>query len=178
MKNTIIIKKPDLGVIRLIPNLDKYGEGKKPFSECKGLKPYLDQGLEWFVCDNNELPSKSTLESRKQWYHDGNTVKADLSWEIRLMPDQLIKRKHIKRLQAQIDEELSKENSDPIALMKLQRKCDQCKEKKAGPHNEDVFWLEIAKINLDERVAKGEEDKLVIREKLQDKIQELKDQND
>lgn len=176
MKNTIIIKKPDLGVIRLIPNSDKYGEGKKPFSECKGLKPYLDQGLEWFMCDNDDLPPKSTLESRKQWYHDGNTVKADLSWEIRLMPDQLIKRKHIKRLQAQIGQELEKENPDPVALVKLQRKCDQCKEKKAGNQNEDAYWLEVAQANLDERAAKGESDKPLIREKLTAKLKELKNE--
>lgn len=169
----IVVKKHDSGIIRVIPELNKYGDGKKPFSECKGLKPYIDQGLEWFVCDNDDLPPKSTLESRKQWYHEGNTVKADLNWEIRLMPDQLIKRKHIKRLQAQIDEELKKENPDPIALMKLQRKCEQCKDKKAGNQNEDSYWLEIAQANLEERITKGESDKPLIQKKLQAKIKEL-----
>ena len=168
----IIVKKLDGGIIRIIPNHRIYGneENKRPYSECKGLQSYIDQGFEWFICDHSNLPSKLEMESRKQWYHDGNVVKCDKDWIIRLMPDQLIKRKHIKRIQAKIDAELEKEAPDSVALIRLQRDCDKCGEIKAGPQNENKLWSEIALQNLDERVANGEPDKPLIRQKLMEKI--------
>lgn len=171
----IIIKKEDGGVIRLIPNPDKFGEGfgMLPFSEVNELKKHIGEGRKWFVCDNDDLPAKSSLESRKQWYHDGDSVKADLTWEVREMPDQIIKKKHLKKLCELIDSELATEVPDPIALLKCQREHDKAKAVKAEGQNENPFWIEVALKNLDARVANGESDKPVIREKLIAKIQEL-----
>lgn len=170
----IIIKKEDGGIIKLIPNHNKYGDNKIPYSECKGLKPYIEQGLEWFLCDNDNLPSKEGLESRKQLYHDGDSVKVDTDWSVRLMPDQLIKKKHLKKLSEKIDAELDSNVQDPINVIKLQRQYEFCKSKKAGVHNEDNFWSELALENLDARVENGESDKKTIRKKLKEKIKELK----
>lgn len=174
MSKIIIVKKNDGGVAKVIPNHNKYGDDKITYSECKGLKPYIEQGLEWFLCDNDDLPSKEGLESRKQLYHDGNSVKVDTDWSIRLMPDQLIKKKYLKKLSEKIDAELDSNVQDPINVIKLQRQYEVCKSKKAGIHNEDCFWTELALDSLDSRVTGGESDKPKIREKLNAKIQELK----
>lgn len=175
MSKIIIIKKEDGGVVKITPNQSKYGDedGKIPYSECKALQPYIDEGLEWFICDHEDLPSKSDCESRKQLYHDGNSVKIDTDWSIRLMPDQLIKKKHLARLCKKIDAELEKETPCPISLAKLQRSHSICKDKKAGVNNDDHFWSKIALENLDDHEASGGEEKKTICEKLKAKIKEL-----
>ena len=166
----IIVKKNDGGIVIITPNHDKYGdqEGKRPFSECNGLGPYLREGLEWFVCNNSDLPQKSQMESRVQWYHDGNIVKVDSEWLIRIMPIQLIRKKHQAGCDKKIDAELAKENPDVITIAKLQREKEKCK---GWTENE---WYEQALKNIDERVADGEADKPLIRKKLTEKIEGIK----
>lgn len=141
----IIVKKPDLGVVIIIPNDKKFGDGKKPYTEIPLLKEYIDMGYEWFLHDGPI--DKSDLESRKQLYHDGNIIKKDLSWEKRLMPDQVIKKKHLKRLEAKLDSELEKETPDPIVVAKHQRAIEKAKvlntEKGTSP-----VWAEIALENI------------------------------
>lgn len=179
----IIVKKPDSGVIIINFNEEKYGpeykeipddliEGKiniiRPYEECKGLKPYIELGYEWFLSD--QPIDKSDLESRKQLYHDGDVVKKDISWEKSLMPDQLIKKKHLKKLGEDLDIELNSEAPDPIKTIKLQREIDKCKDHKAGVHNEDCKWCEIAL----EGLKHADIPKPEIEKKLKDKIKELK----
>ena len=175
MSKIIIVKKEDGGVIKITPNQSKYGDedGKIPYSECKALQPYIDEGLEWFICDHEDLPSKSDCESRKQLYHDGDSVKVDTDWSIRLMPDQLIKKKYLSRLNKKIDDELEKSSPDAVELLKLFRLYTSCKERKAGVHNEDSFWVKTALENLEESVEDGNHDKKSIRTKLKQKIKEL-----
>lgn len=175
----IIVKKEDGGVVRIIPNHAKYGEGldkdgqpKKPFTELDDLKKYIAQGLKWFACDNNDLPAKSAMESRKQWYHDGDKVKVDTNWELRVMPDHLIKKKQLKKLAAKLDQCI--DSGDALEALKAHRDHEKCKTMEAGIHNEDKVWTELALANLDKRVADGQADKPVIREKLLKKIKELK----
>jgi hypothetical protein len=126
---------------------------------------------EWFVTD--QIIDKSDLESRKQLYWEGTEVKKDLAWEKRLMPDQLIKRKAISNIESDIDIEIDKPIPDSVKLVKLQRDKEKLSKIKAGPHNEDVIWLNKAIEGLDRKVADGESDKPEIRQKLADKIAEL-----
>lgn len=172
----VIIKCPDSGFKIVMPNAKKYGEGLKPYSEMKVL-----QGLsadDWFLVDADSI-DKSDLESRKQLYwendQDGNPViKKDLNWEKRLMPDQLIKKKRLAKLEKELDDELAKEAPNAVVVAKKQRDCEKIKVKKAGPQNEDPFWLDESIKGLNEKVAKGESDKPDVRKKLQDKIKELR----
>lgn len=151
----------------------------KPWEEWKGLQKYIDSDhpqfvgeiCEWFITD--EHIDKSDLESRKQLYCDGQKIKKDLEWKIRLMPDQLIKRKHLNKLHSKIDEELEKQNPDSIALMKLHQEREFWKSKKCGAHNDCKETSKLALKNLDKKVSDGEPDKPVIRQKLLAKIAEL-----
>jgi hypothetical protein len=165
----IIIKKQDLGVKIVHPNPGKYGEGLKPYSECKSV-----QGLqpdEWFATD--QVIDKSDLESRKQLYWEGTEVKKDYEWNKRLMPDQLIKRKAINYIDSEMDKEIEKSTPDVVVLMKFQRDKDKLSKIKAGSDNEDPIWIEKAIEGLDRKVADGEPDKPEIRIKLQNKLGEL-----
>lgn len=159
----IIVKKNDGGVIIIHPNQEKFGDGLKPYSECKTLKKYIDDGFEWFVTD--QAIDKSDLESRTQLYWDGDEVKKDLLWEKRLMPSFLVKKKHIKSVNEKIDSELAKDESDVISALKLQREKEKCENEKC-----ELFWAEKALEGLD----RAEVDKPVIRQKLEEKITKLK----
>lgn len=122
--------------------------------------------LEWFVCDNEDLPPKSTLESRRQWYHDGNQVKADLSWEKRLMPAHCIRNRHIDAINRDLDAALNDDSKTAKDALRLQREKEICKT--WGEQE----WYEQALKNLDKRVASGEPDKPLIRAALNQKISE------
>lgn len=160
----IIVKHPDLSVTRIIPNAKKYSDATA--SRCKALQAFIQQGLSWFFCESENLPDKKALESRAQWYWDGDQVKVDDQWEFVLMPTAIIKKKHIARLNNIIDEAIADPDETRIALRTLREreKCASWDEKQ---------WYDQALINLDDRVAKGELDKPVIRQKLQAKVNEL-----
>ena len=177
----IIVKKPDGGVMIISPNLDKYGDGLKPFSEEKALQKYIDPNHpefvgvvhDWFIAD--EKPSKVGLESRKQLYHDGtNEIKKDLNWEVRLMPDHVIKKKYLKKLDDEVGAELAQENPDLTKIFKCQHALEKHKAIEATNQNDDSLWLEKAIEGLDAKVASGEPDKPKIRKILKDKIKQLK----
>ena len=175
MKNKVIIfKKPDLGIIQLYVNEKKFGEGKRDFKEDPIFQKYIKMGYDYFVTDVKNIPSKKGIESRKQLYHDGDKIKVDSKWEHRLMPDQLIKKKHIDRLNSKLDNHLSGKNPDTIEVLRIHREIDKHKSIKAGPQNEDTHWLNIAHQNLDENVKNGHNDKNNIRKLLNEKISEIK----
>ena len=157
----IIIKNKEGGIKIVYPNPKKYGEGKLPIEECKALDGLFDD--DWFVTDQ-EI-DKSDMESRKQLYLDGETIKKDLTWEKRLMPDHIIKKRELSKLNDKIKLEL-----DPAKKIGLFLELEEMKKKKAGSHNEDVFWSEIALAGLETASM----DKPDIKKKLQDKIKELK----
>lgn len=180
MTKKVIVKKDDGGIIVICPVLEKFGDedGKRPFSDLPALKEY--PGLEWYVTE--EDIDKSDLESRKQLYWEDNgdgttAIKKDLAWEKRVMPDQLIKKKLIERMDSEIDELLLADTPDPVVVLSKQREMDKIKKLKAGPQNEDVYWMNKAIEGLDKKVAKGEEDKPQIREKIQQKINDLNSLN-
>jgi hypothetical protein len=154
----IIVKLPSKDVVIIHLNIDLHGEGKIPYSECAALQKYINPEHpeftvlhEWYVTD--EVIDKSTLESRKQlmWEDvDGRTViKKDDGWNVKLMPDQLIKKKHLDRLKAKLDAELDKEEPDTITALKLQRNLDKVKEVKITEQH-SAFWADIALKNMDE----------------------------
>lgn len=175
MKDKVVIfKKPDLGIIKIHYHEDKFGEGKRDFREDRVFKKYLEMGYDYFVTDMKNIPSKKGIESRKQLYHDGDEVKFDSKWEYRLMPDQLIKSKHITRLNSKLDKLLSSKNADPIEALRIAREIEKHKAVAAGPHNTDLHWLKVADSNLDERVKSGESDKPKIRKAIKAKLEDLK----
>jgi len=98
---------------------------------------------------------------------DRGVFTIDQNWERNLMPITLIKAKHIENLGIEIDSELNKGSPDIPKAIKLQRD-----KEKAVVKYPDPSWYPIALANLDARVAKGEEDKPIIRSKLQIKILE------
>jgi hypothetical protein len=166
----IIVVKTDGSISIIHPNQKKYGDedGKKPYSECKMLQLYPDQ--EWFVTD--QVIDKSDLESRKQLYVEAGTteIKKDLTWEKMLMPDQLIKRKHLKALQKEFEEELEKSNADPLVCMRLNSQINKDAERPAGPNNDSEFWSAKAL----ERLSKASKAKPEIEAKLNAKLAKLR----
>ena len=90
------------------------------------------------------------------------------------MQDCTIKRKHLKWLALQIDEELKKDAPDVSRVLKLQNDLSICKQKKLvrepGKYNNDPFWMEIALKGLE----RAPMDKSLIRGKIQAKMDELK----
>lgn len=185
----ILVRKPDGGIIIVIPNHDKYGdeEGKRPFSECRGLARYIDDThpefdmsmgvLPWELIEQSDIPSKEGLDSRRQliWKEDGNgkiTYRRDESWECRVMCCDVLKKKHIKRLNKQIDSEHEKDAPDIVKISKAMREKEKCKDWS------ELEWYKHAIKQLDDRVSSGESDKPLIRQKLNDKIYELSEVKD
>lgn len=171
MSKVIIVKYPDKGVAIIHP-ASIYGdeEGKVPYAQEKALIPFLAQGLEWFVIDKADLPSKVGLDSREQLYWDGNEVKIDSDYSKILMHDGTIRRKHMKWLNEQINTELQKTSPDLLKIQRWQNEYRICKEKKPKHFSRDVFWLEKALIGLE----RSPNEKSEIRQALQSKINELK----
>lgn len=180
MTTKIIVKNLDQSIVILVPNPKRYSvdeleisSGKKLHVEkCRGLKKYKDQGLEWFITD--DLIDKSDLETREQLYHDGDSIKKDLSWEVMLMPDHVVKNRSIKDLEEKIDTELSKPTPQELEVFRLNREISKLKEKKVNFYGHSLEWLSKAMEGLDQRVYDGKADKTLIRQKLLAKMEELK----
>lgn len=160
MSKILIIKKADGGIVRIIPNAEKYGEDKKLLHQCKAASVYIQDGNTFFEMEQSDFPDKSKLESRCQLYHEGDSIKIDSAWERRVMPCQLIKSKEIKYQTALIDAELAKEAPDAVELVRAQRKIEQVKTMT------DVETYEMAIENL----ARAEVAKPEIEAKLQEKV--------
>lgn len=186
MSKVIVVKKEDGGVVLIYPS-ELFGEeeGQRPFSSCPALLTHIEQGRSWFICDSTEIQNLSNRESRKQLYHDGDTVKVDKNWGIRLMPSHCIKSRHIESIDTRIDALLSSNVTDPMEVVKYQREKEKCLNVKCKCPRElrllacecghDEFWYDIALKNLDKRVAKGESDKPLIRQKLNKQIKKFKE---
>lgn len=166
----IIIRNKQTSEIDIvIPNPNKYGDGKIPYIECKALKDLDTDKFEWFLTD--QQIDKSDLESRRQLYvEEGSTeIKKDLAWEAVMMPDHVIKRKHIKNLNKLLEQESESETADPMKVVKLWMDVKKNSEKKASASNESPYWIEKAI----EGLGRAEKDKPKIKERLEAKLAEL-----
>lgn len=139
--------------------------------QCK-IPPSLE-GCEYITVDHTIFDKfQANGADLHMYYFDGavkeENLKQDVSWEKCLMPSYLIRGKHISKLEKTLDNLISNNISDPLEILKLQRE----KEKSLKFSKEE--WHEQALKNLDARVANGEPDKPVIREKLLAKIEQLK----
>jgi len=146
----------------------------KQLSECKFPSEYDE--LEYCDVEDSSVlkhPNSKEGEYFEALFFDGNcelgNLKYDSGWNVQLMPDHLIKRKQIEKLKQKLDGELAKQTPDAIIIAKTQRECEKLKGVKAGSNNDNLVWTNIALQNLDERVAKGEPDKPLIRQKLLEK---------
>jgi hypothetical protein len=164
----IIVRNNDESITIIFFNEKKY---KDDPSNCKAIKPYLNK--EWFVTD--QLIGKSDIESHKQLYVEPNSIeiKKDLAWEKVLMPDQLIKRKHINHLQSLLDAELDKQSPDPVTVVKMQRQIQKEHAIPASAGNDSEYWLEKSI----EGLARAPKQKPEVEAKLNAKLQELRGKN-
>jgi len=171
----VIIKRPDGTLNILNPNQDKYDHKgndpkKKPLLECKPLKELTKSGkkvseeYECFAIDIDDI-DVSDIEHTDQFYCDGHELKKDYGWEKNLMPDYIIKNRHINDLNNSL-----KTETDPLQAIKIFSEINDIKEKKATNKNTDVFWSELALKSLE----KSSKQKPEIKKKLQQKIKELK----
>jgi len=171
MNHFIGIHNHDNSVTCISFHPDKFGEGKRDFLEHPTFKTRLSQAKGWFPINFEvwkSIKSHPNLETREQIYYDGNNLKIDLPWEIMLMPLQVIKDRHIKKLNQKIQDQLNSANHDVIKILTLNQEKDVCKSW------DDLRWDQQALINLDERVSDGDEDKPNIREQLLVIIQQIK----
>ena len=149
----------------------------KKYSESMAFKKIEEQGFKYKQCDGKF--DKSEIESRAQIYWEDLPngdfeVKKDLTWDVKIMPDEIIKKKLLKKLQKSLDEELAKNDGDAFSALRLHREIEKLKSIKATNQNENPFWIEKAIEGLDTKVANGESDKSKIRKILKDKIKQLK----
>lgn len=163
----IILVQPDTSIKIIVPNSKKYGDGKKEYSECLALKKEINPN--WFITD--QLIDKSDLESHKQLYVESGTteIKKDLGWEVMLMPDQLIKQKHLKAIQKEIDLELESTDPDILKILKKQSEIKKLQQEPAENDNSSSFWIQKAIDGL----ARASKPKPQIEEKLAAKLEEL-----
>lgn len=117
--------------------------------------------VSFMTVDNSLISEKSTA---KLYVEDG-VLKKDSNYDKRLMKTNEIVFKQKNKLNLEIDEELSKENPSIITIEK--KKLDLVKLDNEFS-SENIF--QIALDGLDARVAKGEPDKPIIRQKLQEKV--------
>lgn len=164
MDQVIVIKKPDLGVKIIFPNPEKFGPGLIDIVDCPTLKQYADH--DWFLMNRLDcalIRRHPLRESRKQLYHNGNTIQIDFDWKVRLMPVACIRKRHINRCNAKIDAELDKENPDQIQIARALRAKEKCRDWT------EKQWYEQAKQYIEEEKV----NKPIILEKLNAKITEL-----
>lgn len=165
MTKCIILKYPDLSIQIIEPNPIKYGddEGKLPWTECKAFKHFEHLNLPYSIVDKaNILQIKKNTESPEQLYWNGDEIKVDESWEIKLMPESLIKKKHILRISNKIEKEISKQNPDLLKLFKY-----KIEKENFSKLSKDKVYKQ-ALINMDEDGI----NKPVIRQKILEKIGE------
>lgn len=132
------------------------------------------QSLPFVVVDLADAPKSdsNTGDYHEMIHFDGDchkdNLKQDKEWNCVLMPDFLIKQKRLASKAALLDAELEKQEPDPVQVVKLQREIEKTKE-----CNCPIKHKEWALEGLDSRVAKGESDKPVVRQKLLNKKAEL-----
>lgn len=144
--------------------------------------------LPYIVVDASQLPSEASDEFfHEQLYVNGSfsieNLVVDSSWNERLMPNFLIRKKRINRINQLIDNELNEVDPDMISVIRLNREKELLSDAKwlsktLTPQQvaaNDLQMAQLALSELDARVASGESDKPVIRQKLQDKISLLQE---
>lgn len=163
-----VFKKNDGSVVYNYPS-QKYQDR---IEDCK--IPDELNGLPFIVADTAEIPksNSNTGDYHEMIHFDGDchkdNLKQDKEWNCVLMPDFLIKQKRLASKAAILDAELEKQSPDPVQVVKLQREIEKTKE-----CNCPIKHKEWALEGLDSRVAKGESDKPVVRQKLLNKKAEL-----
>ena len=130
------------------------------------------EGLDFIVLDLEELPREDSLFYHEQLHFDGplskENLKVDSSWDKQLMPNFLIKEKHLKKINQKLDAELEKVDPDMAEVVTLNRKKEKIE------YFNDLQMLELALEGLNERVTAGELDKPTVRQKLNNKINQLR----
>jgi hypothetical protein len=115
------------------------------------------------------------LDSNKQFYSKDDVLK-DLNWEQNLMDISLLCHKFINKLKFKKDEELSKESPDVLNLYKIDLEIETYKnilrKNQILTKDKEKEIYQLALGSLDERVSNGEDDKPLIREKLNTLLQE------
>lgn len=174
MKVRIHKQDDDNIAVEVFPwHLKEAGQTDEEFMDSKTInhtehgKKFI--GKEYHDLHVNDLPPR---EHREKWYpdfeHPTEKIKIDHNWERKLMPLHHIKNKHTTNIITELDNELNKKNPDTIRALRFY--VEHEKSKKLS----EKEWYEQAIINLDAKVAKGEADKPIVREKLLAKIQQLK----
>lgn len=148
-----------------------YAQKELTLEDCKIPEPY--KNLEYIVVDESDLhPSNSSTGDYHEMIHfDGDchidNLKQDKEWQKVLMPTFLIKQKHIKNLESEIDAELEKEDPDPVLFMKKKRQHEKAKLLHHEDNAKEIY--EIALSNL----SRAKKDVSVVKAKIEAKIAEL-----
>ena len=137
-----------------------------------GLTPHIKQMCELDISEHTgsccDFPATNHID---KWYLDNNgDIQVDTNWDIKLMPKPLIHSKNVVLKNQIIDSELENEEPDLIKIIRASRSIEKVKSQaKIGAQDSKNIYEE-ALANLDDRVANGEQDKPVIRQKLEAKI--------
>lgn len=164
MDKVIIVKNEDGGVFINFPNPKHFGEGKRDYANSQFFQDSRVSGKGWFLINHSDyVLLHHKKEDYAQFYHKDDSLQIDFGWNIRLMPPYLIKKRHIARINTQLDAALADNNPDPIKTIKLHREKEQCNN-----WNEKQ-WYEQAKKYIEEENI----NKPIILEKLNAKIAEI-----
>jgi hypothetical protein len=119
------------------------------------------------VMDLDEVPQ---VEHSVQLHLDAGVLKSDTAWEKTLMPDALVKMKHLTDIESSLDEKLASDSPDVVTVLRLQREVDISNKEAADNSNKSLYWAGKALEGLD----RAEIDKPAIRTKLEANIVKLK----
>lgn len=146
----------------------------------------LCSGLPSIVCNDSDIPNTSDSVLLEQIYVSGEfttqNILVDSTWDNRLMPNFLIRKKRVEKIDEFLSAELAKISPDMIEVMRKNLEKSNLLNTKVwiGPNltqqqisANDLQMAQLALSELDARVANGEPDKPVIRQKLEQKIQDL-----
>lgn len=131
-------------------------------NECKIPKEY--EGFPYFIADESELPYFAPCSSEYYQIHvEGEfkkeNIKKDTTWQKCLMPTAIIKEKHCNDI-------LHKMKTASLEdFQKLYVEMETCKKS-----DDEAFWIEKAI----ECLSRAEVDKSVVKQKLEEKLEVLK----
>lgn len=143
---------------------------------CENLTPN-----DFISCDLNYNEHTGTccdfpaVDFIDQLYIENGELKADINWEIKLMPKSIIYKKHKKRMEDKIDLELDNQTPNLANIMRWKRSVEKIRLEVKSPTPNATLY-QVALDHLDENVANGQNDKILIRQKLNQKITELTQQ--
>lgn len=148
-----------------------YAQKELTFDDCKF--PTHTYGLEYIDVDESLLPPSNSEDGNhhEMIHFDGDchidNLKQDKEWTKVLMPAFLVKEKHVKNLESEIDAELEKEDPDAILVMKKKRQYEKAKLLHHEDNAKEIY--EIALSNL----SRATKDVSVVKAKIEAKIAEL-----